>query len=116
MRIERCLFVAALALSLSVPAAEAKDKSNSKPTGTRSGRATTEKDFKRGTEGHQPHDLNGDGQITRNEWPGNDTSYRQMDTNGDGVLTKKDRGYDARGIAPSLHESPRHAEKKGSHK
>lgn len=31
-------------------------------------------------------DKDGDGRITRAEWNGNDTSFRQHDTNGDGVL------------------------------
>lgn len=32
-------------------------------------------------------DRNGDGVITRGEWPGNDTSFEQHDRNRDGVLT-----------------------------
>ena len=43
------------------------------------------------TQGHRPHDLNGDGVITRNEWPGNDNSWRRMDRNGDGVISDADR-------------------------
>ena len=45
----------------------------------------------RRTEGHRPHDLNGDGRVTRNEWPGNDTSFRQLDRDGDGVISHYDR-------------------------
>jgi hypothetical protein len=45
----------------------------------------------RRTEGHRPHDRNGDGLITRNEWPGNDVSFRRLDRNGDGVISKYDR-------------------------
>jgi hypothetical protein len=45
----------------------------------------------RRTEGHRPHDMNGDGRITRNEWPGNDVSFRRLDRNGDGVISEYDR-------------------------
>ena len=45
----------------------------------------------RRTEGHRPHDLNGDGRITRNEWPGNDESFRRLDRNGDGIISEYDR-------------------------
>lgn len=48
-------------------------------------------DWMRATEGHQPHDLNGDGMIQRQEWPGNETSFRQLDRNRDGVLSDRDR-------------------------
>jgi hypothetical protein len=36
---------------------------------------------------HQGMDANGDGVITREEWRGNDQSFRQQDTNGDGRLS-----------------------------
>src|SRR5262245_6029099 len=45
----------------------------------------------RRTEGHRPHDLNGDGVISRREWPGNNNSFRQLDRNHDGVLSRSDR-------------------------
>ena len=45
----------------------------------------------RRTQGHMPHDLNGDGVITRREWPGNSVSFRRLDRNGDGVITDADR-------------------------
>jgi hypothetical protein len=41
--------------------------------------------------GHQPKDQNGDGVVTRNEWPGNDDAFRELDRNGDGVLSSADR-------------------------
>jgi hypothetical protein len=41
--------------------------------------------------GHQPHDQNGDGVVSRNEWPGNDDSFRELDRNKDGVLSEADR-------------------------
>ena len=45
----------------------------------------------RRTEGHRPHDLNGDGRVTRNEWPGNDASFKKLDRDGDGVISRYDR-------------------------
>jgi hypothetical protein len=45
----------------------------------------------RRTEGHRPHDRNGDGRITRNEWPGNDQSFRRLDRDGDGIISQYDR-------------------------
>jgi hypothetical protein len=45
----------------------------------------------RATQGHVPNDLNGDGIITRREWPGNTVSFRRLDRNGDGVITSADR-------------------------
>jgi Ca2+-binding EF-hand superfamily protein len=35
---------------------------------------------------HRGMDQNGDGVITRDEWRGNDQSFRQHDRNGDGVI------------------------------
>lgn len=45
----------------------------------------------RETRGHQPHDSNGDGVVSRREWPGNSQSFRNLDRNGDGVLSERDR-------------------------
>lgn len=50
----------------------------------------------RATQGHVPHDLNGDGLITRREWPGNSVSFRRMDRNGDGIITDADRQLTSR--------------------
>jgi len=36
----------------------------------------------------QAMDLNRDGVISRDEWRGNDRSFRQQDRNGDGVLSR----------------------------
>lgn len=54
-------------------------------------RKQSETDWRQRTEGHRPQDLDGNGIITRNEWPGNDTSFRQLDWDGDGVLSDRDR-------------------------
>jgi Ca2+-binding EF-hand superfamily protein len=35
---------------------------------------------------HRGMDQNGDGVVTRDEWRGNDQSFRQHDRNGDGIL------------------------------
>jgi hypothetical protein len=43
------------------------------------------------TRGHRPHDDNGDGVVTRNEWPGDDDSFKRLDRNGDGSLSRADR-------------------------
>lgn len=50
----------------------------------------------RETQGHRPHDLNGDGKISRKEWPGDDGSFREMDRNGDGFITDADRQLEPR--------------------
>ena len=50
----------------------------------------------RETRGHRPHDNNGDGVVTRNEWPGNLNSFRQLDRNRDGVLSDADRSLQRR--------------------
>lgn len=42
-------------------------------------------------QGHRPHDYNGDGVITRNEWPGSSQSFRQLDRDRDGVISQYDR-------------------------
>ena len=51
----------------------------------------TEIPMPRTTRGHQPHDLNGDGVVTRKEWPGNDESFAELDRDGNGVLNDRDR-------------------------
>jgi hypothetical protein len=60
----------------------------------------------RRTEGHRPQDLNGDGRITRNEWPGNDASFRRLDRNADGAITDYDRNYSRSTRQRSTHRSP----------
>ena len=59
----------------------------------------------RRTEGHRPHDRNGDGLVTRNEWPGNDASFRQLDRDGDGVISRYDRGLNADARSTTTHRS-----------
>ena len=62
-------------------------------------------EFKRQTEGHRPQDLNGDGVISRHEWPGNDTSFAELDRDGNGVLDKKDREVGAKqGTRSRVHK------------
>jgi hypothetical protein len=41
--------------------------------------------------GHRPFDNNGDGVVTRREWPGNGNSFRRLDRDHDGVLSERDR-------------------------
>jgi hypothetical protein len=38
------------------------------------------------------YDRNGDGVITRNEFPGNDVAFSRLDKNRDGVISAADRG------------------------
>jgi hypothetical protein len=54
-------------------------------------RKQTEPEMRRTTEGHRPQDLNGDGVISRKEWPGDDQSFRELDRDGDGMLSSRDR-------------------------
>lgn len=54
-------------------------------------RKDSEKEWRQRTEGHRPHDDNGDGLISRSEWPGNDVSFRELDWDGDGLLSDRDR-------------------------
>ena len=42
-------------------------------------------------------DTNGDGVITRREWRGNNTSFRNHDLNNDGILTAREMGVTNRG-------------------
>lgn len=113
-----CTLLLTCALLLAgVPAAAKNDKDNGKGNGNKHGwskhtdkgwNKNTDREMRRGTnrgrvnddydygmprrtEGHRPHDLNGDGRVTRNEWPGNDTSFRQLDRDGDGVISRYDR-------------------------
>lgn len=57
----------------------------------------------RETRGHIPHDTNGDGVVSRHEWPGNDQSWRNQDRNGDGVINDIDRQITPR----SVRKAPR---------
>lgn len=51
-------------------------------------------------------DVNGDGQITRNEWRGNARSFQNFDRNGDGVLAGEELSVDAerRAVARNQEE------------
>jgi len=42
-------------------------------------------------------DRNGDGIITRDEWTGDDASFKKHDRNGDGVISAADRQQDGQG-------------------
>ncbi|HYP08146.1 MAG TPA: hypothetical protein VER03_18075 [Bryobacteraceae bacterium] len=114
LKITSCLLSLPVGLLLSVSGAEAKDKDKTamakeKPLQTSSkstDKGPEDKHLKRATEGHRPQDLNGDGIITRNEWPGNDQSFKQLDEDGDGSLTNKDRGWGAQGGEKRMYERP----------
>jgi hypothetical protein len=72
---------------------EAKDNSGKKGTvkAKHTDRRVTE-DWPRETRsGHQPKDQNGDGVVSRDEWPGDDKAFGALDRNGDGVLSSADR-------------------------
>ena len=45
---------------------------------------------------HRGYDTNNDGFISRQEWRGNDTSFRQLDRNGDGVISRHDDTFKKR--------------------
>lgn len=45
------------------------------------------------------YDRNGDGVITRDEFPGNDNAFRRLDRNGDGVLSQADHNGHGNGKA-----------------
>jgi hypothetical protein len=51
-------------------------------------------------------DKNHDGVITRDEWPGNDSSFRQHDKNGDGVLSEDEVEPGAKRSGPRASPSP----------
>jgi hypothetical protein len=113
MKITPWLLILPVAVLLSGGSLEAKNKpKSSKNHGTEK---TTEVAMKKSTEGHRPQDLNGDGIIQRHEWPGNDTSFRELDTDGDGVLTKKDRAYTENG-GKSMYDRPVNDYKTGKRK
>jgi hypothetical protein len=82
-----------MALLLGAPVTlDAKDKQGKK--NNEEWRYRTEPvrgEWRHGGTGHFPHDANGDGIVTRREWPGNDQSFRKLDRNGDGVLSERDR-------------------------
>jgi hypothetical protein len=104
MKVTKFALAVPLAILLCTGNGQAKDHKKDKVSHD-SGKST-EKDLKRSTEGHRPQDLNGDGVISRNEWPGNDVSFRELDTDRDGVLTKRDRGYSAQGDDSQMHNRP----------
>lgn len=54
------------------------------------------------TRGHKPTADNGDGVVSRKEWPGKDSSFRKLDTNHDGVVSPADRQVKPK--TPPLHE------------
>ena len=49
--------------------------------------ARSDRNEGRGGKRFRGMDTNNDGRITRDEWRGNDTSFRNQDRNGDGVLS-----------------------------
>src|SRR5215207_8375037 len=98
MKLTRLLRLLPLAAVLCVPISlHAKDNDGSENWARKSEqewakqRRKTEKSWRRSTEGHRPQDRNGDGVISRREWPGNDQSFRQLDRDRDGSLTNRDR-------------------------
>lgn len=94
----------AAVLAASAPADAKKDREKPAQSKQDPGQSKQDKDAKldvpRQTEGHRPHDSNGDGVITRNEWPGNDKSFRDLDRNGDGVISKYDQSMKEKVRAP----------------
>jgi hypothetical protein len=48
----------------------------------------------RRTQGHKPHDANGDGVIDRKEWPGDDKSFEKLDRDRDGKISENDRSLE----------------------
>lgn len=70
---------------------------NRTETERRRGGVWNEPMIPRDTRGHVPHDANGDGVVSRHEWPGNDQSWRNQDRNGDGVIDDLDRRMAPRG-------------------
>src|SRR5215207_1278766 len=100
MKLTRGLLMVPVAFALCTTGVAGKDKGKEQKAEARQQKATAAKDdkeWKRATEGHRPQDLNGDGVITRNEWPGNDVSFQELDRDKDGALTSKDRGQGAEG-------------------
>ena len=106
MKLRSVLILMPLMVVLCAPAADAKDRSDKwarksekeqEKLGKRNEkerakqRKHSEQDWRRSTEGHRPQDINGDGVISRREWPGNDVSFRELDRDHDGVLTDRDR-------------------------
>jgi hypothetical protein len=89
-------------------AKRAQEQSSHKRGGNETGRSgkDTERQLAipRRTEGHRPHDSNGDGVITRHEWPGNDVSFQRLDRDGDGVISRYDRSLN-RDRGDEVHRS-----------
>jgi hypothetical protein len=101
-------------LLAAVPAMEAENKGNSKNKAKQESKRESQRNrdqdedlggWARRTEGHRPHDLDGDGLITRKEWPGNDDSFRRLDRNGDGIISEYDRAM--RPNTSNIHGSRR---------
>ena len=53
-------------------------------------------------------DRDGNGVITRDEWSGNDKSFKKLDRNRDGVISNADRGGKAKGKNKSKAKDHRH--------
>jgi hypothetical protein len=102
MKLTSWRLTASLTILLCTGAVQAKDKAKTASKNS----SDSNKEWKRSTEGHRPQDQNCDGVITRNEWPGNDASFKEMDSDGDGVLTNKDRGYGAQGGKTRMYKRP----------
>ena len=103
MKITRKVLLLPLALGLSIGTLPAKDKASHSEKNEHAETTVVEK---RATEGHRSQDLNGDGVITRNEWPGHDVSFRELDRDGDGALTKKDSGPGTEGTRTRMYHRP----------
>lgn len=89
MRPKRMLSILALAGTLFMPlAVESADK------GAKKGGESQE--WRKKTEGHKPVDKDGDGVISRDEWPGDDESFKSLDVDKNGILDDRDRKLPAR--------------------
>jgi hypothetical protein len=115
MKLTTVLLLAAISLAPVEAKDKGKDKSKHNPkhkneqaAWPNSGKhkdSDAKDEFKRQTEGHRPQDLNGDGVISRHEWPGNDVSFAALDRDGNGVLDKRDRGVAAQqGTRSRVHK------------
>jgi hypothetical protein len=119
MKLRSVLILMPLMVALCAPVADAKDRSdkwarksekeqeklrkrNEKERAKQ--RKHSEQEWRRSTEGHRPQDMNGDGVISRNEWPGNDVSFRELDLDHDGVLTDRDRRLSREGSRGRVYD------------
>ena len=96
MRIKTITSAMALALLVvTAPSAFAVKKSVRSASWTASQRAQFDQQF-------AAYDRNGDGVITRDEFPGNAAAFNRLDRNGDGVLSAADRQGRGRGNAQQM--------------